>query len=252
MNDKLSIKKTAVKMKVNKNTVFLLRQKVIDCISSIRKNIKLNGKNEADEKYRSINLKGTKPQNMPRYSKPRSIKGGSKRGISNHQVCIASAIDENDNCFLEIIGTGPIKSSEVKGVFKDKIGKVKCLITDCKSSYEEFAKEQNTNLEQVKSTTNINSNGYSLGKINSLHSELSSFLSLFRGVSAKHLQHYLDWLCFQKIFNYTVDIMSQPLEMMKKVVIDNCTVNSNNVFDNNSGIDFNAVYIDYAFTPLTN
>ena len=37
---------------------------------------------ETDETYESINLKGTKPKNMPRASKPRSSKGGSKRGIS--------------------------------------------------------------------------------------------------------------------------------------------------------------------------
>ena len=124
MNDKLSIKKTAAKMGVNKNTVFLLRHKVLDCISSIRKNTKLKGQTEADETYHSINLKGTKPENMPRYSKPRSSKGGSKRGISNHQVCIASAIDEYDNFFLEIVGTGPITSEDVELVFKDKVDEV--------------------------------------------------------------------------------------------------------------------------------
>ena len=87
---------------------------------------------------------------MPRASKHRSSKGGSKRGISDHQVCIASAIDENDNCFLEIVGTGPITSEQVKKVFQEKIEKVNYLITDCKSSYEKFAKENNINLEQVK------------------------------------------------------------------------------------------------------
>lgn len=35
MNDKLSIRKTAAKMKVNQNTIFLLRHKVLDCISEI-------------------------------------------------------------------------------------------------------------------------------------------------------------------------------------------------------------------------
>ncbi len=60
MNDKLSIRKTAAKMKVNQNTAFLLRHKVLDCISERRKNIKLKGVVEVDETYESINLKGTK------------------------------------------------------------------------------------------------------------------------------------------------------------------------------------------------
>lgn len=167
---------------------------------------------EADETYESINLKGTKPKNTPRASKPSSSKGGSKRGISNHQVCIASAIDEYDNFFLEIVGTGPITSKQVISVFNDKIEKIDYLITDCKSSYEKFAKENDINLEQMKSGASINDNGYSLGNINSLHYELTTFLFHFKGVSIKHLQHYL----FQKLINYTTEILKQPLTMMKK------------------------------------
>jgi transposase-like protein len=251
MNDKLSIKKTAAKMNCNKNTVFLLRHKVLDSLSEMRKTLKLKGKTEADEAYKSINLKGTKPKNMPRASKHRSSKGGSKRGVSNHQVCIASAIDEHDNFFLEIVGTGPITSEQVKQVFYGKIDKVNYLITDCKSSYEKLAKENNINLEQIKSGTYVNQNGYSLGNINSLHSELSTFLSCFKGVSTKHLQHYLDWFCFQKLINYTTEILKQPLTMMKKTTIKSCNINSNNIYANSSGINFKEVYSDYNFSPLT-
>ena len=251
MNDKLSIKKTAAKMGCNKNTVFLLRHKVLESISIVRKTIKLKGKIEADETYESINLKGTKPKNMPRASKHRSSKGGSKRGISNHQVCIASAIDEYDNCFLEIVCTGPITSEQIIDVFQDKTERINCLITDCKSSYEKFAKENNIDLEQIKSGTYVNHNGYSLGNINSLHSELTTFLFNFKGVFTKHLQHYLDWFCFQKLINYTTEILNQPLTMMKKATINNCSISSSNVYNNTSGIDFDKVYSDYNFSPLT-
>lgn len=251
MNDKLSIHKTAAKMGVNKNTVFLLRHKVLDAISEIRKTIKLQGEVEVDETYESINLKGTKKEKMPRFSKPRSTKGGSKRGISNHQVCIASAIDENDNCFLEIVGTGPITSNEVEDAFGDKIGNISKFITDCKSSYEKFVKDNHIQLEQVKSGTYVNSNGYSLANINSFHSEWSTFLSHFKGVSTKHLQHYLDWFCFQKFINYTTHIMKQPLTMMKKSIVARCSISSNNIYDNTSGIDFFDVYADYNFSSPT-
>ena len=251
MNDRLSIRKTAAKMKVNKNTVFLLRHKVLDCISEIRKNIKLEGNVEADETYKSINLKGTKRDKMPRFSKPRSSKGGSKRGISNHQVCIASAIDEKDNFFLEVVGTSSITTKEIENVFSGKIDNITCLITDCKSSYEKFAHDNNLKLEQVKSGTYVNNNGYNLSNINSLHSELTTFLSNFKGVSTKHLQHYLDWFSFQKLINYTIEILKQPMEMMKNATTKICNINSNNVYDNTSGIDFYVVYADYNYSPLT-
>lgn len=250
MNDKLSIIKTAAKIGVNKNTAFLLRHKVLDCISNIRKKVKLKGYAETDEIYESINLKGTKPDKMPRYSKHRSTKRGSKIGVSKHQVCVASAIDEFDNCFFEIVGTGPITTEEVKKVLSDKIEQVSILVTDCKSSYEKFAHEKKIKLEQVKSGTYKNSNGYSLGNINSLHSEWATFSSGFKGISTKHLQHYLDWFSFQKIINYTVEILDQPLTMMKKSIINTCCINSSNVYENSSGIDFNEVYADYN-SPLT-
>lgn len=251
MNDKLSIRKTAAKMKVNKSTVFLLRHKVLDCISAIRKNMKLKGNVEADETYESINLKGTKPKDMPRSSKHRSSKGGSKRGISDHQVCIASAIDEYDNCFLEIVGTGPITKKEVEKAFNNKIVEVKTFITDCKSSYEKFIRGKNIKLEQVKSGTYVNSNGYNLANINSLHSEWSTFLSHFNGVSTKHLQGYLDWFCFQKLINYTTQVLEQPLIMMKKSMPNRCGINSNNIYDDSSEIDFKMVYADYHYLSLT-
>ncbi len=135
MNDKLSIRKTASKMRVNKNTVFFLRHKVLDSIYELRKTISLKGEVKANEKYESINLKGMKTEKMPRFSKSRYSKGGSRRGISNHQVCIASAEDENDNCFLEIVG--PITTDQVTKTFSKKVQNVTCLITDCKSSYED-------------------------------------------------------------------------------------------------------------------
>ena len=251
MNDKLSIRKTAAKMEVNPNTVFLLRHKVLDCIAEIRESIKLEGIVEADEIYESINLKGTKTNNMPRFSKPRSSKGGSKRGISNHQVCIASAIDEYDNFFFKIVGTGPITTREVKDAFQEKINNVKMFVTDCKSSYEDFTQANKIKLEQVKSKTYKNENGYSLGNINSLHSEWSTFIACFKGVSTKHLQHYLDWFCFQKIINYTTEILKQPLAMMKQVIVNKSNIISNNIYDNSSGINFIEVYSDYICSPLT-
>lgn len=251
MNDKLSIRKTAAKMRVNKNTVFMLRHKVLDSLREIRLKVKLQGDTEADETYESINLKGTKPKDMPRFSKHRSSKGNSKRGISDHKVCIASAIDEYDNSFMEIVGNGQITKEEVKKTFQDKLGKISHFITDCKSSYEKFAHDNNLTLEQVKSGTYTNSNNYNLNTINSLHSELATFLSCFRGVSTKHLQHYLDWFCFHKYINYTVEILKQPSTIMKQIIVKLSDVNSTNVFDNTSGIDFFDVYKDYNYSPPT-
>ena len=146
--------------------------------------MKLSGQVETDEFYRAINLKGTKPDKMPRISKSRTSNNGtSSRGISSHKVCIASATDEKDNMFMEIAGTGPITSKMVEKVLTPKMENVKKVITDCKSSYEKEAKINNWDLIQVKSNCYTDNEGNSLANINSLQSGFSTFISGFRGVS---------------------------------------------------------------------
>lgn len=247
--DKVSLRKTAKRMHVDKNTVHLLRFKLINSFKKTRQNIKLSGQIESDEIYKSINLKGTKPDKMPRFSKQRASKGTTTIGISAHKVCIESAIDENDNMFLEIIGTGPITSNMVKESLGSKLDKVKCLITDCKSSYEKLAKENCLNLKQIKSKSYIDEDGNSLANINSVHSGLTTFLSPFRGVSTKHLQGYLDWYAFEKYLNFSFSEEQQSNTILKVAFTNSTNIKTTNMYCNDSGIDFDTVYADYHFIP---
>ena len=245
--DKVSLRKTAERMDVDKNTVHLLRFKIIDMLGHIRKNIKLSGEIESDDFYKKINLKGTKENKMPRYSKPRKSSGTTTRGINSHKVCIASAIDENDNVFLEIVGTGEITSEMVSNALTSKLINVKKLITDCNSSYESIANKNNWNLIQVKSCGHTDEDGNSLANINSIHSDLSSFLACFRGVSTKHLQGYLDWYTFNKYLKYSINDNKQNDELFKESVNNSSIIKTSNMYNNYSGIDFNKVYSDYNY-----
>lgn len=249
MIDKTSIRKTAAKLGLNKNTVFSMRHKVLNALANFRKNTKLSGNIQNDEKYESINLKGTKKENMPRASKPRKSHGGSKRGISNHQICIASAIDEYDNIYLEIVGNGPITSKMVEKAFKDRIEPNSIMITDCKSSYEKFALDNKIKLEQVKSGTFKNSNGYTLSEINGLHSNLDLFLKCFVGVSTKHLQGYLDWFVYQKYLTYAVDILKQAQVLMNYALCNNSFIKISDIYSKKFPVDVYDVYSDYNFNP---
>lgn len=83
-------------------------------LKSFIKNIELSGEIQSDEKYFSINLKGTKPQNMPRYSKKRTSTKSPYRGISHHKIYVVSSIDENDNLLLEIVGLGRCTTDMLK------------------------------------------------------------------------------------------------------------------------------------------
>ena len=61
-------------MRVNKNTVHLLRLKMMNALGDIRESTKLQGKIETDDIYESINLKGTKPEKIPRASNIENLK----------------------------------------------------------------------------------------------------------------------------------------------------------------------------------
>ena len=249
MNDKLSIRKTAAKLELNKNTIFSMRHKVLNALSTFRENTKLSGEIQCDEKYESINLKGTIPQQMPRFSKPRKSQGGSKRGISDHQICIASAIDENDNIYFKIVGNGSITTKMIEKAFDNRFEKNCILITDCKSSYEKFCIDNKIKLEQVKSGTYKNLNGYTLSEINALHSNLDLFLKRFVGVSTKHLQQYLDWFVYQKYLTYSIEILEPPQVLMNYALSRNSYIKISDIYSMSFPIDIYDVYSDFSFAP---
>ena len=66
-----SLRRIAEENNISVLTSFRLRHKVLYALKTFIKSIRLSGKIQSDEKYFSINLKGTKPINMPRPSRKR-------------------------------------------------------------------------------------------------------------------------------------------------------------------------------------
>lgn len=104
--DGFSIRRISEENNISIYTSFRLRHKVLLAIKNYVKSIELKGNAQSDEKYFSINLKGTKTKNMPRYSKKRTSTKSPYRGISHHKICVISTIDEHDNLILEVTGLG--------------------------------------------------------------------------------------------------------------------------------------------------
>lgn len=77
---------------------------------------------------------------------------------------------------------------------------------------------------------------------------MATFLSSFRGISTKHLQGYLDWYTFEKL-NFSFSKEQHSNVLLKVVFTNSSNLNTNNMYDNYSGIDFSSVYSDYHFTP---
>ena len=105
-----------------------MRHKLYHASSEIMGHQKLSGEVEIETQYKSISLKRTRPQNMPRYSKKRG-KQAAYRGISHHKFAIVCATDENDYMMMQVSGlrSQPFDKSKA---YKEYFDDVKEFISD--------------------------------------------------------------------------------------------------------------------------
>lgn len=128
-----SIRKSAKILEINIATSFFWRHKILDCIRSFFGIGSVEGVIEADEVFFAESFKGTKPSKMPRKSHKRG-KQVKKRGISNEQVCVATAIDRQGNLIMELLCKGRMTHQELVRLYKGRIEDNSILCTDSHKS----------------------------------------------------------------------------------------------------------------------
>ena len=139
----------------------------------------------------AYSYKGTKPANMPRPSRKRG-KQVKKRGISNEQVCVATALDRQRNLIIELLCTGRMTSDELKKLYNNRIGEDSILCTDSHKSYMQFAEDMELEHKRIKRGKH-KEDIYHIQHINSLHSSLKRWMNRFNGVATKYLGNYMKW-----------------------------------------------------------
>ena len=241
-----SLRRIAEENNISLLTSFRLRHKVLYALKHFTDNIKLSGEIQSDEKYFSINLKGTKPKDMPRYSKKRTSTNSPYRGISHHKICVVSSIDENDNLLLKIVGLGRCTTDMLNKSLGKKLNNAKSITADSASAYQEFCKNNNLTLNAIPSGFHEN-DIFNISEINGIHSQLETWFSKFRGVSIRHLQEYLDWFVY--IFTMKKRFMLNKIktESYTKIIIDNNYIKGKDIFSTNMPIDLNIAYAEYHY-----
>ena len=202
-----------------------------------------------DALHLSINLKGTKPQNMPRMSKTRG-KTSAFRGISHHKVCILSAVDENDQMIFEIQGLGCETTEKVNQMaeYFQKEDKTNYLVTDMKQCYHQLSETTGRLHDEIKSEGHISQSGHSLADLNGLHSEFKLLYKKYRGVSIRHLQGYLDFFCFFKKLKYTFDeIQKQRHETYLTATQEKSTLRVKDIHSKDIPINLFEAYGEYHY-----
>ena len=227
----LTLEEESVQIAKSVTTCFHMRHKLYGAIKEITDR-KLSGLIELDPTYEPISLKGTKPENMPRYSKKRGKNNShrKKQGFNEHHICILGAIDEDDHMMLQITDLG-MESEEKLNKFSSFFKKGSTIISDGKRCILNFTKDHHMNSDIVpviggKKRYKTDKDN-SLSSINQLHQEIESLRHRRHGVSTRHLQGYLDWILFRKRIRYHYEARNRRSETYMK------TINLHKPFDNN-------------------
>ena len=110
----------------------------------------------------------------------------------NHQqVCIVTAVDRNNNMYIEPITAGTAESSDIYCKLHSRVSHESILITDDHHSYKLLARKDHIEHIKVSGGTYV-SGAYNLARINSLHSSMDRFFGSKEYYPAtKYLDLYL-------------------------------------------------------------
>ena len=201
----LSIRQCAEEVGVGVKTSFYMRHRILDVINLSLKDDTVEGIVEVDEVFIRESYKGNHSKSttfkMPREARKRG-KGKNdkkKRGISNDQICIETAIDRKGNILMGAVCNGRITTTDIVKFFDGKLGKDTTFCVDSHKSYIGIKKDLNIELKQIPRGKSMLDSVYHLQHINSLHSAFKRWLMHFNGVSSKYISNYLAWFKFLQL-----------------------------------------------------
>lgn len=218
MSKRFTIREIAKELNINIKTSFLWRHKILMALSTI-KSEKLSGIVEADETYFRESKKGSRSLNrFPHKSgksklnrfQIRALTGMSeeeyqatrfKRGLSNDQVCVITAMDRTNNIYSKPAGYGKMRVNYIKAI-KSKISKNATLITDGDPSCTTLPVAKHKILEHGLSKDKV----YNIGRTDELHTSMKGLINgTFRGVATKYLDNYVNYVGFLKMCKLSLD-----------------------------------------------
>ena len=113
-----------------------------------------------------------------------------KRGISDQKRNIVCAIDEHNHKVIQVSERGRIHTKNLYDIYKDKIPSTCTVVSDSLRSYHGLMKKLGVTWIKIPSGKK-EKDGYTLDRINQLHSSIELFLHKYRGISDKYLKNYI-------------------------------------------------------------
>lgn len=235
-------------LNVSKTTCFFMRHKLYSAVTEIISQQLLSGSIELDTEYLKINLKGTKPKNMPRISKKRG-NSSAFRGISHHKISVVCAVDSNDHMIMKVTGLGAEsfdKYKKTENYFKDVIK----IISDSKTSIQQFANLLNAKNDKIPTSPlkkrYLSNEGESIATVNEMMTEVSGIITRTRGFSTRYAQGYLDFNILRKQMRYQHDRKEIAEKLFIKVIHTKAFIN-NNILKTPMPISLKEAYYEYRY-----
>lgn len=191
MAEGLTVRQTAERLNVNKNTAYRLRRKFMPLLAK-HQPVMLAGVVEADETFFRKSYKGER-HGIPREAYKRGTPA-DRPGINNEHVAVLTAMARGDReCLISILPGVP-NGTSVNAALEGNIAPGSVLCTDGSKVYAKAARLQAVELYSALSSEHANGDVH-VQNVNALHGRMKGWMTNYRGVSTNYLGQYL--ACFR-------------------------------------------------------
>jgi transposase-like protein len=190
MLDGQSVRKSADKCDVHRNTAFRWRHRFLHLAKNDRP-AGLAGIAEADELFLLESQKGSRQLDRP----PRKRGSvASRRGINREHVCVLVARDRTGNTFDFVTGRGAVTTAQLQRHLRPVLHPDVLLVTDSHPAYRAFARAANISHQAVNLQAGERIRGaVHVQNVNAYHRRFRQWLARFNGVASRYLPNYLGW-----------------------------------------------------------
>ena len=179
------VEKTAATLDISTYTVWRMRMKLLHMFEKLLNTTVVSGEIELDEKYLLNSHKGEKIAGV----EPRKRGGSaSKRGLSNEQICLPTAVQRNGTAVLKATNTATPTSKDIMKL-ADNIGEHSMAWIDGKAAYGCLLEEKHCEKRIMKDHTCYTSIDH-LNNVNAFHSLIEKWYKKYGGVASKYLNRY--------------------------------------------------------------
>ena len=179
------IEKSAANMNISTYTVWRMRMKLLHMLEKMIADTVVSGEIELDEKYVLNSHKGEKIDNL----KPRKRGGSaSKRGLSNEQICLPTAVQRNGTAVLKATNTAAPTSGDLMKL-SNSIGENSMAWIDGKVAYNRLLSTKHCEIRVMKDHTTYTSLDH-LNNVNAFHRLIEKWYKGYNGVASKYINRY--------------------------------------------------------------